>query len=125
MFGPRKNFDERLNAIGLKHAAMARGYTTEIRSDGLTIVKPYVRRRGFSIPFAGIAMLLAGILFFKAFILSAVWPDFYDECVAKLGEGTFVEKGGAWVMQVEPVTEHFATVINPIFRWYRDAPVFI
>mgnify|MGYP000022709467 FL=1 len=38
MFGPRKNFDERLNAIGLKHAAMARGYTTEIRSDGLTVV---------------------------------------------------------------------------------------
>ena len=72
MFGPRKNFDERLNAIGLKHAAMALGYTTEIRSDGLTVVKPYVRRRGFSIPFAGIAMLLAGILVFKAFTLAAV-----------------------------------------------------
>ena len=116
MSGPRNNFDERLNAIGLKHAAMARGYTTEIRSDGLIVVKPYVRRRGFSIPVAGIVMLLAGLLFFKAFILAAVGPDLYDERVAKLGEGTFVEQGGAWVMKVEPATEYFATVIDPIFR---------
>tara|TARA_B110000971_G_C19664057_1_gene343674 strand:- start:95 stop:445 length:351 start_codon:yes stop_codon:yes gene_type:complete len=116
MSGPRNNFDKRLNAIGLKHAAMARGYTTEIRSDGLIVVKPYVRRRGFSIPVAGVVMLLAGLLFFKAFILAAVGPDLYDERVAKLGEGTFVEQGGAWVMQVEPATEYFATVIGPIFR---------
>ena len=69
MSGPRKNVDDRLNAIGRKHAAMTLGYTTEIRSDGLIVVKPYVRRRGFSIPVAGIVMLLAGLLFFKAFIL--------------------------------------------------------
>ncbi len=52
----------------------------------------------------------------KAFILAAAGPDLYDERVAKLGEGTFVEQGGARVMQVEPATEYFATVIDPIFR---------
>ena len=116
MYGPSKNFDERLNDIGRKHTAMARGYTTEIRSDGLIVVKPYVRRRGFSIPVAGIVMLLAGLLFFKAFILAAVGPELYDDRIAKLDEGTFVEQGGAWVMQIEPATEYFATVIGPIFR---------
>ena len=46
MSGPRKNFDELLNAIGCKHAAMTRGYTTETCSDGMIVVKPFVRRRG-------------------------------------------------------------------------------
>ena len=40
MSGPRKNFDELLNAIGCKHAAMTRGYTTETCSDGMIVVKP-------------------------------------------------------------------------------------
>ena len=90
MSGPRKNFDELLNAIGCKHAAMTRGFTTETCSDGMIVVKPFVRRRGVSIRVAGIVMLLAGLLFFKAFILAAAGPDLYDERVAKLGEGTFV-----------------------------------
>jgi hypothetical protein len=56
----------------------------------MIVVKPFVRRRGVSIPVAGNVMLLAGLLFFKAFILAAAGPDLYDERVAKLGEGTFV-----------------------------------
>jgi hypothetical protein len=60
MYGPSKKIDERLKDIGRKHTVMARGYTTEIRNDGLIVVKPYVRRRGFSIPVACIVMLLAG-----------------------------------------------------------------
>jgi hypothetical protein len=47
-----KKIDERLKDIGRKHTVMARGYTTEIRNDGLIVVKPYVGRRGFSIPVA-------------------------------------------------------------------------
>ena len=95
MSGPRKNFDRHLNDIGRKHTAMARGYTTEIRSDGSIDVKPYVRRRRFSISVAGIVMLLAGLLFFKAFILVAAEPDLYDERATKFDEGIFVEQGGA------------------------------
>ena len=47
---------------------MARGYITEIRNDGLIVLKPYACRCGFSIPVAGIVMLLACLLFFSAFI---------------------------------------------------------
>ena len=56
------------------------------------------------------------LVVFQSIYLAAVWPDLYGERVAKLDQGTSVEQGGAWIMQVDPATEYFATVIGPIFR---------
>ena len=107
-------FNDRLNFLGRKHQAMSRGYTTQMRTDGLIVVKP--RRRSIDIPFKGILLLLLGFVFFKAFILASVGPDTYGERVAILNSGTFVEKGGAWVMQADPVSQVIANFMGPIFR---------
>ena len=56
------------------------------------------------------------LVVFQFIYLAAVWPDLYDERVAKLDQGTFVEQGGAWAMQIDPATEYCATVIGPILR---------
>ncbi|MBT3466755.1 MAG: hypothetical protein HN456_06155, partial [Rhodobacteraceae bacterium] len=56
------------------------------------------------------------LVVFQCIYLVAVWPNLYDERVAKLDQGTFVEQGGAWAMQIDPATEYCATVIGPILR---------
>jgi hypothetical protein len=114
MVEAKKQFNDRLNFLGRKHHAMSRGYTTQMRTDGLIVVKP--RRRSIDIPFKGICLLLLGFVFFKAFMLASVGTDRYGERVAILNSGTLVEQGGAWVMQVDPVSQVIANYMGPIFR---------
>jgi|TARA_B110000908_G_scaffold170912_1_gene231931 hypothetical protein len=114
MVETKKHFIHRLNLLGRKHQAMSRGYTTQMRTDGLIVAKP--RRRGLEIPFKGIVLLLLGFVFFKAFMLAAIGPDLYGERVAILNSGTFVEQGGAWVMRADPMSKVIAGFMGPIFR---------
>jgi hypothetical protein len=115
MYDTREHFNNRLNNIGRKHKAMTRGYVTQMRSDGLIVVKP--RQRGIDFPVKGVVLLLLGFFFFKAFLLAAIGPDTYGERIDKLQDGTFIEQGGAWVMQVEPVTQVIADYLGPIMRY--------
>ena len=92
MYGPSKNFDERLNDIERKHTAMARGYITEIRNDGLIVLKPYACRCGFSIPVAGIVMLLACLLFFSAFIWQLFGQTFRTNALPSWIRAPFLNK---------------------------------
>jgi hypothetical protein len=64
MVEAKKQFNDRLNFLGRKHQAMSRRYTTQMRTDGLIVVKP--RRRSIDIPFQCILLLLLGFVFFKA-----------------------------------------------------------
>ncbi|MFT4706684.1 MAG: hypothetical protein ACI9PU_000517 [Ascidiaceihabitans sp.] len=114
MVEAKKQFNDRLNFLGRKHQAMSRRYTTQMRTDGLIVVKP--RRRSIDIPFQGILLLLLGFVFFKAFMLASIGPDTYCERVAILNSGIFVEQGGAWVMQTDPVSQVIANYMGPISR---------
>lgn len=115
MVETKEHFNDRLNFLGRKHQAMSRGYTTQMRDDGLIVVKPR-RRRGIEIPFKGIFLLLLGFVFFKAFMLASVGPDTYGERVAILNSGTFIEQGGAWLMQADPASQIIANYMGPILR---------
>lgn len=114
MVETKTHFDNRLNVLGHKHKAMTRGYTTHMRNDGLIVVKELPQKKQF--PIKGLVLLLLGFFCFKGFMLAAVGQDAYAERVASLQSGTFVEQGGAWVMQADPVAQVVANYMGPILR---------
>ncbi|WP_299688373.1 hypothetical protein [uncultured Tateyamaria sp.] len=107
------DFQTRVGTVQRQHKAMSHGYTTEMRGDGLIVVKPKrAMRRGF--PLRGLLVLVLGFFAFKGFMLASLGEVTYNERVAKLGNGTMVEQAGAWVMQTEPLTTFLAGFIEPL-----------
>ena len=113
MHESQANFNKRLSALNRKHAAMSHGFSTLLRSDGLIIIKPNrALRRAF--PLKGLLALIFGFFVFKAIMLSSLSEITYNERVAKLKQGGALEQGGAWLMQIEPVTVFLAGFVEPI-----------
>ncbi len=107
-------FMHRLAALDKKHSALAQGYVTQIRGDGLIVVKP--KRKRWSVSPRAALILFIAFFGFKAFMLSALGPITYDERVDRLAAGTPIEQGGAWVMQIDPLTQMISEYIGPILR---------
>lgn len=107
-------FDQRVNNLGRKHRAMSRGYVTRMRSDGLIVARPYRAQARF--PVKPVLLFLLAFVAFKGFLIANLGPDAYSERVSKLENGTVVERAGAWVMQIEPVSNLIAQEIGPILR---------
>jgi hypothetical protein len=107
-------FDKRLHRLGRKHQAMAQGYTTHLRSDGLIVAKPLRVSRRLSAKPA--LLFIAAFFLFKGFLLASLGPDAYGDRIGRLQSGTFVEQAGAWVMQAEPVSQLIARQIGPVLR---------
>lgn len=114
MVETKDHFTKRLNFLGQKHASMTQGYTTQMRKDGLIIVQPVRQRRNF--PIRALVMVLAGFFFLKAFMLAAVGPITYNERLATLQKGTVIERGGAWLMGIDPITGGLASMTGPVLR---------
>jgi len=113
MLTSQAQFQDRLRSVTRKHAAMANGFTTHVRGDGLIVVKPKRRkRRGLSA--RGTVWFILGIIAFKSFMLASVGEANYADRLAKLSEGTILEQIGSWVMRVDPVTAQLANVLNPL-----------
>lgn len=107
------DFDDRLSRLDRKHAAMNYGFSTVLRSDGLIVVRPK-RKRTRDFPLKGLLVLGLGFFLFKALLLASLSEVTYNERLAKLNEGSVVEQGGAWVMQIDPVTRLFADYVEPL-----------
>ena len=107
------DFDDRLSTLDRKHAAMNYGFSTVLRSDGLIVVQPKRKlTRGF--PLKGLLTLGLGFFLFKALLLASLSEVTYNERLEKLNHGSVVEKGGAWVMQIDPVTRLIAGYVEPL-----------
>lgn len=111
------HFDKRIRRISRRRRRMARGSDTNINRNGLIVTRP--KRR--TLPIKGLALLAIGFIGFKGLLLAHIGPDTYDQRVALLAEGTFVEQAGAWVMQTDPLTEWTAGQIGPVLREARVA----
>lgn len=61
-------------------------------------------------------LLALGLFFFKGFILASVGAVTYDERLELLKDGTFLAKGGAWVMHAARLSENMASYLKPIMR---------
>ncbi len=107
-------FNERLKTLGRKHQKMTGGYITRVGRDGLMTVTPKRARRGF--PFKGLALIVMGFFVFKAFTLAAVGPVTYNERLSSLSNGGAVERAGAVVLAIDPLTQSLADMTGPIMR---------
>jgi hypothetical protein len=96
-------FQNRLRRIDRRHVRLAQGYESRVGKDGLIVFRPKRRSRGF--PLRGIVLLGLGFCVFKGVILAHTGETLYEQRLAALGSGTYVEQAGAWVMQVDPVTQ--------------------
>ncbi|WP_425045894.1 hypothetical protein [Primorskyibacter sp. S87] len=104
-------FNQRVNRLTRKHRAMARGYKAQMQPDGLIVMKPRGRRAGISL--RPILYAIAMLLLFKGFLVAHLGVPGYSDRLARLEEGTAVEKAGAWAMQIDPVTQLIADQIYP------------
>ncbi|WP_420861119.1 hypothetical protein [Algirhabdus cladophorae] len=103
-------FASKVRRINRKHSRLARGMDSQMRDDGLIVARP--RRRNFAIPFKGFVAGIAGIFGFKVLLLVIFGEITYQGRVADLAEGTSIERAGAWLMQLDPVTAFIAQFIN-------------
>lgn len=103
-------FSQRVHRLNKKHAKLNRGYRATMRKDGLVVMKP--QRIRSAVPAKMLLICLAGLFAFKTFLLTSLGASAYQYRVDSLAEGTSVEKAGAWVMQIDPVSEFLAAQIT-------------
>ncbi|UWR10413.1 hypothetical protein [Sulfitobacter mediterraneus] len=102
------HFVNRLEMLGEKHAKMTRGYGTKISTSGLIVIEPKEERRNWGLPVKVVSLTLLGFLGFKVFMLAAIGAETYNERLAKLENGTIIEKAGAIALSVDPLTAMLA-----------------
>ena len=110
----KSQFKKRLRALERKDRALERGFTTQLRSDGLLIVKP--KRRAASISGRSILLFAAAFIGFKGLALAHVGQVTYDARVAELATGTVLEQAGAFVMQSDPASEYVAHHLRTVLQ---------
>ncbi|MGR3621404.1 hypothetical protein [Pseudophaeobacter sp.] len=109
-----QEFRGRVNRLQNKHAKYAQGYSARVQSDGLIVLEP--RRMQSRISGKVFVLVIVSFLGFKAFLMAALGLGNYDERVARLADGTAVERAGALVMQADPLSVWAAEQIGPILR---------
>lgn len=109
-----QEFRGRVSRLQSKHAKYAQGYSARVQSDGLIVLEP--RRMRSRVSGKVFVLVVLAFFGFKAFLMAALGFGSYDERVARLAEGTAVERAGALVMQSDPVSLWMAEKIGPILR---------
>ncbi|WP_050603158.1 hypothetical protein [Ruegeria sp. 6PALISEP08] len=112
MTGKQLEFDQRVNRLNKKHQKMSRGYRATLRKDGLVVMRP--QRVSSAVPVKVLLLTLLAFFAFKAFLLSHLGPTGYKYRIDSLNEGTSVEKAGAWVMQIDPVSQALSIQMNKL-----------
>lgn len=107
-------FDQRLRRLTRKHRAMAGGYVTRMRPDGLIVAQP--RRAQARISGRSVILFILAFFLFKGFLIANLGPETYGERVGRLRTGTPVEQAGALVMQADPASAWISEQIGPVLR---------
>ena len=106
-----RSFDKRMERIVRKHQRLARGYVPAITEDGLIVAKP---KRSVKLPWRSVLLLLVVGFGFKMYLFASIGPEAYETRIARLAQGTQVERMGAWMMTADPVTVSVAERLAPI-----------
>ncbi|MAC79837.1 MAG: hypothetical protein CML66_17445 [Rhodobacteraceae bacterium] len=110
-----KGFDARLRRIDRNHRAMAHGYQIHMQRDGLIVARP---RRARSLPVSprSVVLFVVAFLAFKAVLIASLGTLSYTERVGALAGGSWFEKGGAWIMRIDPISRKAATYLAPYLK---------
>lgn len=117
MTNGHQDFYKRLRPLHAKHKAMANGYSTHLREDGLIIVKPhraYARQRGSL--WSNLVVFLLGAFAFKCLVLYSLGEISYQSRIDTLVNGNQVEQAGAWIMQIDPATRFVVDQVIALTR---------
>ncbi len=112
MMGKQLEFDQRVTQLTKKHQKLSRGYRATMRSDGLVVMKP--QRVRSAVPAKVLVLCILGFFGFKAFLLANIGSGGYQIRVDSLAQGTPVEQAGAWIMQIDPVSEFLALQVKKL-----------
>lgn len=110
----RSEFYQRLDRLEDKERNLTKGYVITVNQDGLIVAKPKRNRPRF--PWFGLLAVAAFLVFFKATLILVIGEASYSDRVSRLSDGNFLEKTGAFVMQVDPVAKLIADQINTYFN---------
>ncbi|MCX7567564.1 hypothetical protein OS189_14555 [Sulfitobacter sp. F26169L] len=111
----REDFNARVGNVDKKQSRLVRrGYTTRVDKNGMIIAKPKSMRLRF--PVKGAFLLVLSFLCFKAFMLFANGPDTYQDRLATLQNGNFIEILGARVLAIDPATQFIVDHVGPFLR---------
>jgi hypothetical protein len=105
-------FPERMRRLQKKHRAMANGMVARMGPDGLVTAHP--RRPMPSFPWRSVVILLGVAFLFKAWMLSSLGAADYTARVDALAGAGPVEQAGAFVMQIDPISQSLAEIITGI-----------
>jgi hypothetical protein len=109
-----RDFRKRIRQIDRRHNKMTRGYVHLVERDGLLVPKEKsFKSRGF--PLRAIVLSLLGLFLFKGILVSQVGVFSYSTRLESLAEGGAIEKFGAWLMQVDPLTLSIAEFVSGLF----------
>ena len=106
-------FGTRIDQLDRQRKALANGYYTTIRNDGLVIAHP--RRRDKAAPLKYFLALVVLFFIFKALVLATAGAGTYQSRLNSLSDGTLVERAGAWILQVDPVTQVLSNKVGLVF----------
>jgi hypothetical protein len=107
-----RDFDKRQKEIRGKHIRLAKGYETKLDGNGVFLHVPNNkagRRSGLRLLLTGAAVVFG----FKVLTLSWLGTEAYAAHLTSLAQGTPLEKAGAWIMQIDPVTAKTAEMVAP------------
>lgn len=107
------SFARRIGRIQRTHRRLARGASTYMRKDGLLVVRP---RRSYRLVrmLKTAAMVVAGGIIFKAFLVVSLGPSTYQTRLALLENGTVAESYAARIMAIDPATHWLADQANSL-----------
>ncbi|EAQ02822.1 hypothetical protein OB2597_15610 [Pseudooceanicola batsensis HTCC2597] len=101
------HFDRRLERLEDRRAALEEGSRLELDDTGLMKLMPSGTRRrqiGRAMPVRAMLIIAGVLLTFKGFLLYQLGFAKYSAKVAAMADGDMMDRLGAKVMQIEPVT---------------------
>ena len=104
-------FARRMSRLERTHAKLRRGAVTEMRKDGLLVMRPK-RAHGLLRVLKATALVVAGGIAFKTFMLASLGPATYQDRLSLLVNGTLPEQYAAHVMAIDPATQWLTDQIN-------------
>jgi hypothetical protein len=103
-------FKARLDHVMDRHRRINAGVVYKMDRTGLIRGFPADRRQKF--PVAGLALIIAAGLLFKAFIYVDIGAGNYADKIAVFAGDNIATRIGAWVLQADPATVFIAGIIG-------------
>lgn len=107
-------FEKRCHTVRRNHRRLARGYTTKLDRSGVIRHEPDTARG--DAPLRVLTVMLVGVLGLKAFLIAGLGPEAYAEKHAQLAKGSEVDRAGAIILQMGPVSTRAAGLVGPFLR---------